>query len=133
MRPGHKMMVQAARLGDILSGGIKAVGHGSERILLCNVDGSYYAVSERCGHMKASMQAGALYRNILTCPLHKAQFDVTTGKALSGPVPPPPWLPQPKASTDYMKYEEMEMVKIKTHNLKTYPVTVEGEGIMIDV
>jgi len=127
------MMIEAARQGEFLAGGIKAVQNGPERILLCNVDGKYYAVSEQCGHMKASMKAGALYRNILTCPLHKAQFDVTTGRALSGPVSPPPWLNQPKASSDYMNYAEMEMVKIETHDLKTYPVTMKGDLILIDV
>ncbi|MEK6775677.1 MAG: Rieske 2Fe-2S domain-containing protein [bacterium] len=127
------MKIQAARTGEILPGGLKAVRHGQERILLCNVDGNYYAVSEQCGHMKVSMTAASLYRHILTCPLHKAQFDVTTGRALSGPVPPPPWRPQPKATSDYMRYEEMEMVKIPTRDLKVYPVSMEGDLILIEV
>ncbi|MDX1763576.1 MAG: Rieske 2Fe-2S domain-containing protein [bacterium] len=127
------MILEAAQLGEILPGGIKAIRHGSERILLCNVDGQYHAVSEQCGHMKASLVPGALYKHILTCPLHKAQFDVTTGKALSGPVPPPPWRPQPKASSDYMGYEAMEMVQIKTHDLTTYAVRVEGDRVLVEV
>lgn len=127
------MIIEAARLEEILPGGIKAIRNGSERILLCNVDGQYHAVSGQCGHMKASLKTGALYNHILTCPLHKAQFDVTTGKALSGPVPPPPWLPQPKASPDYMGYKEMEMVQIRIHDLTTYPVRVDGDRLVIEI
>ena len=37
--------------------------------------------------MNAPLERGTLEGSILTCAMHSAQFDVTTGEALSGPVP----------------------------------------------
>ncbi len=127
------MWIEAAKVDEIAPGGIKEFTHGPKKILLCNVDGTYHAVSESCGHLQAPMKNGSLLRHVLTCPLHKAQFDVRTGKALSGPVPPPPWLPQPKASPDYMHYEKMEMVRTPTGDLTIYPVRVERNRVLVDL
>ena len=55
-------------------------------IVLANVNGKIYAVSERCGHQNAPLSKGTLNGKIITCPLHHAQFDVTTGKMISGMV-----------------------------------------------
>ena len=44
------------------------------------IDGNYYALTDRCGHSNALLSMGNICENIVTCPLHTAQFDVTTGK-----------------------------------------------------
>jgi len=49
-------------------------------ILIANVDGQFYALDDRCGHMNALLSMGTLNGKIVTCPFHYAQFDVTTGQ-----------------------------------------------------
>ena len=51
-----------------------------QEILLAKVDITYYAVANRCPHLGGSLAAGKLEGNIITCPLHGSQFDITDGK-----------------------------------------------------
>jgi 3-phenylpropionate/trans-cinnamate dioxygenase ferredoxin subunit len=101
------MFKEAFKLSDIACGGMKAAKIEGREIVVCNYGGKFYAVDNRCSHMNGSLEAGTLDGYILTCPLHYAQFDITTGEVLSGPE--------------------------KTFNLKIYPVQVEGNSIKIDV
>jgi len=45
-----------------------------------------YALSDVCGHQRASLSKGRLEGYVLECPLHFARYDVRTGALLSGPV-----------------------------------------------
>jgi nitrite reductase/ring-hydroxylating ferredoxin subunit len=57
-----------------------------ERVLLVNVDGTFYALSDVCGHQRAVLSKGRLEGYVVECPLHFARYDVRTGALLSGPV-----------------------------------------------
>lgn len=57
-------------------------GHG---IALFNVDGAYHAIGNRCTHAGGSLGNGTLTADTVTCPLHGARFDVTSGEVLGGP------------------------------------------------
>ena len=81
------MLLEVAKASEIAPGGMKFVKAGDREIVVCNCDGHYYAVDRRCGHMNGPLEMGALDGTILTCPMHHVQFDVTTGQALSQPVP----------------------------------------------
>lgn len=54
-------------------------------LLLCRVDGRYFAVAGRCSHAAQSLAGGRLRGYALGCPLHGAAFDVRTGQVLSAP------------------------------------------------
>ena len=54
-------------------------------ILLVNVEGKFYAVSNRCPHKNYPLYLGSLKGKIITCGFHYAKFDIPTGKALSPP------------------------------------------------
>jgi nitrite reductase/ring-hydroxylating ferredoxin subunit len=54
-------------------------------ILVVNVAGNYYAVSNICSHEGASLDVGRLTGKELVCPWHGAKWDVTTGKLLLFP------------------------------------------------
>jgi 3-phenylpropionate/trans-cinnamate dioxygenase ferredoxin subunit len=56
-----------------------------KEILIANVDGKYYAIGNICTHAGGDLSKGILDGNIVTCPKHGSKFDVTTGKAVSGP------------------------------------------------
>jgi len=127
--------VEAASIYEMPEGTMKAVEIKGKEILLANVGGTVYAVSERCGHMNAPLARGVLNGKIVTCPLHFSRFDVTSGKMVSGPV-------EVKAEgvdklpAVFLKMAiyvaEMEAL-IRTHDLETFPVKVDGLKILVDI
>ncbi|KAA0997764.1 non-heme iron oxygenase ferredoxin subunit [Paraburkholderia panacisoli] len=70
-------------VAELKPGDMKCVFLGATRVLLSNVDGKVYATSDVCSHALAYLSDGWLEGPVVECPLHGAQFDVTTGKALS--------------------------------------------------
>lgn len=124
--------VQAIKTGDVASGGMRAVEIKGRELLICNCDGSFYALDRRCGHMNAPLDKGTLDGTILTCPLHSAQFDVSTGEALSYPVPaylndevPPP------RTQAFLKNTDMLMLYIRTESLGTYRTKIESGWVWV--
>jgi nitrite reductase/ring-hydroxylating ferredoxin subunit len=71
---------EVASVDEIPVDKMKHVEVGGKEILIANADGKFYAIDDRCGHASARLSSGGLRGNILTCPLHGAQFDVTTGR-----------------------------------------------------
>jgi len=76
---------KVAETQEIQSGQMKAVKFGEQDILVANINGAYYAIGNSCTHEGGNLSKGKLEGNIVTCPKHKAQFDVTTGKVVSPP------------------------------------------------
>lgn len=84
------MSAPVARAGAIPAGQtLRVVMHG-DPILLCNVDGTLYAIEDYCSHDGEPLgEAGDLEGCRIRCPRHGATFDVTTGKALTLPAVSP--------------------------------------------
>ena len=76
-------------------------GHG---ILLANVNGTFYATDEMCTHEDARLCTGSLKDEFVKCPLHGSRFNLRTGEVMDEPA------------------EE---------DLRTYPLKIEGEDILI--
>src|SRR5262245_22317478 len=127
------MLVEVAKVDEISSGGMKFVRVGDKEVVVCNADGRYYALDRRCGHMNAPLEMGALDGTILTCPMHHVQFDITTGEALSRPVPEYFSEPLPPAWAQYMNHIGMLMQNLSVCNIKTFPVRIETDSIKVDV
>src|SRR5215475_7575681 len=81
--------VAVAKTGDLSPVQMKRVAVDGERRLLANVAGTYYAISDVCGHRNAPLSRGKLEGYLIECPLHFAQFDVRTGELVNGPVSTP--------------------------------------------
>ena len=96
--------VKVASTSELSPGEMKLVEIEDERILLANVEGSYYAVSEVCTHAECPLSEGYLDGEMVECSCHGSQFNVKTG-AVEGPP----------------AFED----------LPVYPVQVEGEDILI--
>jgi nitrite reductase/ring-hydroxylating ferredoxin subunit len=77
--------VPVASVSELAPGTMKWVAVDRERVLLANVDGTFYAIKDSCGHRQAVLSRGTLRGHVVECPLHYAEFDVRTGKLLSGP------------------------------------------------
>lgn len=54
-------------------------------VAVYNIDGQYYAIEDRCTHDDGPLAEGEVTGCVVKCPRHGARFDITTGKALSGP------------------------------------------------
>ena len=78
--------VPVAQMADLLPGQMTWVAVDGERRVLANVEGTYYALSDVCGHRNAPLSRGKLHGYLIECPLHFAQFDVRTGELVDGPV-----------------------------------------------
>ncbi len=76
---------KAAKLSEIPTGSIREVQVGGQAIALANVAGLYYAINNTCLHRGGPLGEGQLEGNVVTCPWHGWQFDVTTGKAVQNP------------------------------------------------
>lgn len=66
--------------GAILPGQID----GQDALLLRRGD-ALYAIGAQCTHYHAALADGLLNGHVLHCPMHHAQFDIRSGKALCAP------------------------------------------------
>ncbi len=71
--------VKVAQTSDIPAGQGKCIEVEGQRIAIFNVDGSYYALDDICPHQGGPLGEGELDSNVVTCPWHGWEFDVTTG------------------------------------------------------
>ena len=97
--------VPAADLTDIEVGQSISVEINEVKVLICNTTQGVYAVEDNCSHANMPLEGGKIQRNLISCPVHGALFDLKTGEAKGRPA----------------------SVKIRTFELK-----LEGTSILID-
>lgn len=95
-----------AKRNEIPPGSTKRVVVDGTPLLICNVDGDFYAIEDVCTHDGGPLDQGELEGNRIMCPRHGALFDVTSGAALTLPAVIP---------------------------LETYPVSTEGDDVLVEV
>ncbi len=100
------MYYQAAQIEDIKPGEAFLTEVGGVEIVICNVSGEYYAIEDVCSHDGSSFDTACVESRRITCPRHGADFDVTTGEALT----PPAFSP-----------------------VQTYPVRVQNGVVEVDI
>ncbi len=81
--------VKVAVTADLPSGELMLVEVENERIVLANVDGQYYALTDVCTHAECPLSDGELEGEVLECPCHGSQFDVRTGEVVGPPANEP--------------------------------------------
>jgi 3-phenylpropionate/trans-cinnamate dioxygenase ferredoxin component len=72
---------RVAAATDIPPGTAKPFSVDGNEILVCNVDGSFYAIEDTCTHDGGQLDQGTLEGMCVVCPRHGATFDVRTGAA----------------------------------------------------
>ena len=77
--------VRVAAEAEIPPGDMRRVEAGRESILVANVGGELFAISDTCTHRGGALSRGTILDGIVTCPRHGSRFDVRTGKSVSGP------------------------------------------------
>ena len=91
---------------DVSPGSALKVETGSLVLAVFNVDGEYYVMDDLCTHGPGSLSEGYIDGDVVECNFHNGQFDIKTGEIVS----PPCMIP-----------------------VKTYPTTVEGGAVFIEV
>lgn len=69
-----------AKTAEIVPGTVHEVQAAGKPVAVANVAGKFYAISGTCLHRGGPLGQGSLDGNVLMCPWHGWQFDVTTGK-----------------------------------------------------
>lgn len=106
--------VRVAGTGDISAGRIIPVEAGGEKLLLAQVGDDYFAAQRKCPHMGFNLCRGSLDGGAVVCPLHKAKFDLATGKVDRNP--------------------KLLFINMKAkRDLKIYPVRIEGDSVLVGV
>ena len=101
----------------------------NEELLIVNVRGEIYAISDRCGHMGVSLFYGELDGYNIECPLHGTQFNVQTGEVAN--------LESRKPKLKFLKDDLDALLKglglplVKIKPLKIYKVKVENGVIKV--
>ena len=72
---------------ELPPGEMKIVTAGLVSVGVYNLDGTYYAIEDRCSHDDGPLAEGELDEATCTveCPRHGARFDLKTGKPLTLP------------------------------------------------
>jgi nitrite reductase/ring-hydroxylating ferredoxin subunit len=124
--------IPVIRTDEIAPGGMKCVEQGGLEIVVCNCAGTYYAIQRRCGHMNAPLELGTLDGKIVTCPMHCAQFDVSSGTVLCGPVPADLGNESiPPRVAAFMQNVGMLMSHVRTEPIRTYQTKVEAGWVHV--
>ncbi|MDD5338234.1 MAG: Rieske 2Fe-2S domain-containing protein [Dehalococcoidales bacterium] len=112
--------VKVASKQEIKDGGKKKVTVNGKEIMVANVDGSYYAIDNRCPHFGGDLSAGTLEGTVITCPRHGSQFDVRNGK-----------------NTRWLKGSGIVSFMAKTlkppKGVTAYKTRVEGADILVEL
>ena len=75
--------------GEIPVGEMRSYQVGGEDIAIANVGGDLHAFGDVCTHAQCLLSEGELDDEIVECPCHMSQFDVTTGEVVQGPAAEP--------------------------------------------
>lgn len=126
--------IDTSDIKDVPSGNMKHVEVEENEILLANSDGKVYALCDRCSHMNAPLSMGTLNGKVVTCPMHGARFDVTTGKKVGEPMALDlSKFPDPIPETLQKMFARSAEIasKIKTYDQPTYETKVEENRVKI--
>ena len=72
--------VKVANVEEVPQGTGKELAARGRVVALFNVDGTFHALDGVCPHAGGPLGDGVLQGNVVTCPWHGWQFDVTTGR-----------------------------------------------------
>ncbi|MCX7282723.1 MAG: Rieske 2Fe-2S domain-containing protein [Novosphingobium sp.] len=58
---------------------------GGRDILICNSQGAFFAVENKCSHADEALECGRIRNGWISCPAHGARFDLESGEAMNPP------------------------------------------------
>src|SRR6516162_1280727 len=108
LKGGHTMskLVKVAETKEVAPGTGKVVEADGRSLALFNVAGTFHAIDNTCTHEGGPLGEGELTGEVVTCPWHNTEFNVTTGEALGPPA-----------------YEAV----------RRFPVKIQGNDVLVEV
>jgi nitrite reductase/ring-hydroxylating ferredoxin subunit len=95
-----------ATLSDLSEETLTKVEVEGKSIVIGLTDGKPFAMEGRCSHMGADLSKGKKEGNMVRCKMHGAEFDIRTGDVVRN---------------------------AQAKKLQTYPLTLEGEEVFIEL
>jgi nitrite reductase (NADH) small subunit len=68
------------KITDLKAGCAKGVEINGNSVALFNIDGSYHAINDICGHRGGPLSEGELDGTTVICPWHGWRYNVTNGE-----------------------------------------------------
>ena len=81
--------IMVGEFSDLKEGVGLKVEVGEHRIAVFLVDGSVFAIGDRCSHAEASLAEGEVFDTEVECPRHGSTFDLRDGEPQSLPATKP--------------------------------------------
>ena len=91
---------------EVMPGQMKKILVDENEVVVINIDGNYFAISDTCSHAGGSLSEGKLDGYTITCDWHGAQFECRNGKLIKFPG--------------------------KIDDLRTYDVVIESDNMFVD-
>jgi nitrite reductase/ring-hydroxylating ferredoxin subunit len=105
--------IRVAATGSVAPGQIVPIEAAGRKLLLANVGGEFYAAARKCPHLGYNLcRGGKLDGGAIVCPLHKAKFDLATGKIERDP-------------------KLLFLTMTAKSDLAVYPVRIEGYDVLV--
>jgi len=99
------MFKKLCQIAEVWAGELQEFTVDAHNVIVVNVeDAGFRVFHARCPHQDLPLGEASLEGNILTCPAHRWQFDVSTGRGVN-----------PKAC-----------------RLKRYASKIEGDSLLVD-
>lgn len=103
--------IKVAQTNEVKNGEKKIITINNKVLMITNIQGTYYAIDNKCPHMGGSLFDGNLDGYHITCPKHGSVFDVRTGKIV--------------------KNGKIAFINLKVKDTHAYPVRIEDSSILI--
>ncbi len=93
-------------LDSIVEGKPVRLTKNGKDVCVARVGNEVFAIEDNCSHQDAALSEGEQSGYKIECWLHSAEFDLRTGEALTPPASAP---------------------------VKTYPVSVDGNNVLVEI
>ncbi len=124
------MKVRVGSVADFQDGQLHAVDAGGTSIVVGAAGGSLCAARNRCPHLGLSLTrgpGGLRYEGgRVTCPWHNSEFDLASGDNLD-------WAPGFAGRDMPVWSRRLIALGRKPASLTTYPVSVEGDDVFVEI
>ena len=77
--------MKAIRADELAPGQSMSVMVNGRNVALFNIDGTFHALENKCAHRAGPLAEGSLSGQVVFCPWHDWQFDVTDGACVNAP------------------------------------------------
>jgi len=79
---GQGKFVAVASVDEVPEGSMFGVAVAGNPIMLSKIGGKTYAMDAVCSHYYGYLPKGELKDHTVVCPVHKAQYDIATGRVV---------------------------------------------------